>query len=234
MRIHFFQRVICIIAFVTLIFSNAIAQDDNKNYELGVYAGAALNSYTGNDMEDADMKLGFNAGITGRYYIYNNLFGELSVGIASKGYKKTASESSGQYWIDDGENFDSDVKINMATYNLDIPLYFGYRFPISEDSGFSIKIGPYITYALSGELKASGYKIYYPDIHSSEKEPINIKKKISDMDDYRKFGVGVGCGISYNLKNFGITASFQRGLTKLYDEQDVFEQNISLNLSYSF
>lgn len=234
MRRLFFQRTICMIALVTLSCSFAFSQDDVKHYEFGVFAGASINSYTGNDIENADMKMGFNVGITGRYYIYKNLFGELSVGVATKGYKQTTSESSGQYWDDEGINFDSEVEDNMTTYNLDIPLYVGYRFPISETSSLSVKIGPYITYAFSGKLKTSGYVITYPDIHSSEKEYITQEKKIGDMDDYRKFGVGIGCGIGYNYKNYGITASFQRGLTKLYDKKDIFEQNISLSLSYSF
>lgn len=228
----FFGRVVCMIAILMSICTTALAQDESKDLESGIYAGATLNTYTGDDMSDVDMKVGFNVGITGRYFFYKNLFGELSLGVATKGYKQTSNTSSGQYWDDEGANYDSETKTDMTTYNLDIPLYVGYRFNIGNNSGLSIKVGPYITYTLAGQRKTSGYVITYPDIHSSEKEYINQEKKIGDIDDFKKFGVGIGCGLSYNYKNYGITATYQRGLTKIYKDRDVFEQNISLSISY--
>ncbi|MCM1483060.1 MAG: PorT family protein [Muribaculaceae bacterium] len=173
----FYKRALCITAIITLFCTTAYAQYESKSFELGIRAGASLNTYTGDDMQDADMKVGFNVGITGRYFFYNNLFGELSLGFATKGYKQNTNASSGQYWDDHGANYDSEVNKNMTTYNLDIPLYIGYRIPLSDNSNLCIKAGPYITYALSGKLKTSGYIITYPDIHSSEKESISEEKK---------------------------------------------------------
>ena len=219
---------------ITSFCTTTFAQNESKCFELGAFAGASLNSYTGDDFQDADMKLGFNAGITGKYYFYKNFFGELSLGIATKGYKQDVSASSGQYWDYDGVNYDSDIKENMTTYNLDIPLYVGYRFSIGRNSHFSVKIGPYITYALSGQLKTSGYVITYPDIHSSEKEYTRETKKIGDMEGFNKFSCGAACGISYYYKNYGITVSYQRGLTEINKDKDIYEQNISLILGYSF
>ncbi len=230
----FYGRVICMITLLTSMCTTALAQKENKPLEFGVYAGVSLNSYTGDDMKDADMKIGFNAGVTGRYFFYKNLFAELSLGVATKGYKQTSNASSGQYWNDEGSNYDSEIKTDMTTYNLDIPLYVGYRFNIGSNSGLSIKVGPYITYAFAGQCKTSGYIITYSDIHSSETEYINKEQKIGDIENYKNFGVGIGCGLSYNYRNYGITASYQRGLTKIYEERDVFEQNISLSLSYTF
>lgn len=211
-----------------------LAQDGPQRLEMGVYAGATLNTYTGKDIQNTEMKVGFNAGVIGSYSFYKNLFAELSLGVATKGYKQDTDTSSGQYWDDEGVNYDSELKKDMTTYNLDIPLYIGYRFYIGDNSCFSIKVGPYITYALSGQLKTSGYVITYPDIHSSEKEYINKEEKIGEIKDYNKFGAGIGCEINYFYNNFGISATFQRGLTKMYKKSDIFEQNISLSLNYSF
>lgn len=234
MKRIFLGRTVCMIIMLASLCTTALAQNESKPLEMGLYAGASLNSYRGDDVKNADMKVGFNVGITGRYFLYKNLFGELSIGVATKGYKQSTYASSGQYWDDEGDNFDSEMKDEMTTYNLDIPLYVGYRFSIGDSSGLSIKMGPYITYALSGQLKTTGYIIIYPDIHSSEKEYIDSEQKIGDIEAFNKFGAGIGGGISYNYKNYCLTATYQRGLTKIYKGRDEFEQNISLSLSYTF
>lgn len=209
-------------------------QNELTPLDISIYAGASLNSYTGDDFDDGEMKVGFNLGLTCRYFLYKDFFGEISLGFATKGYKKNMTATSGQYWDDYGNNYDSETNKNMTTYNLDIPLSIGYQFPIGNMSDLCIKVGPYLTYALSGKEKTTGYMKIYPDIHSSETEYINEEKKISEIDEYKKFGAGIGFGISYKLKNCSITISYQRGLTKIYEEQDIFEQNISLSLGYNF
>lgn len=224
MIVTFYRRAFCIITVIVSLCTTLNAQNDYKGLEwylqddqknennISVYAGLSMNSYTGGDTDDASMKVGFNVGISGKCYLTENFFGELSIGFATKG----AKESEENYWEGNGYEF------TLSTYNLDVPLYFGYRFCINDNSSLSLKLGPYITYAFAGKLK---YEDDYGD-----KKSIGI----GEFVDFNRLGAGIGCGVGYNYDKIGVTAIYQRGLTKLVKEQDIFEQNISLSLSYTF
>lgn len=123
------------------------ASVETPRFETVLFAGASFNTYTGNDIKNVDMQIGFNAGATGRYYIVNNFFAEASLMFTTKGYKAKKK---------------SDTK--MTTYNIDVPINIGYRFVISDGISLKIKAGPYITYALDGEQKVENVKTKLKDI----------------------------------------------------------------------
>ena len=142
------------------------------------------------------------------------------------------NNTSGSVWIDDGANYDSELQTTMTTYNLEMPINIGYAYNISEDVRLRIKVGPYVTYAISGESKVTGYNTYYPDIHSSETEHINKTTKLSDISSYEKFCVGIQGGVGVEYGNFSLSATYQRGLTKLYENGKIYEQNVLITLGY--
>ena len=202
------------------------------NFEKEVFAGVSLNSYVGSDIKDANLKIGFHLGFTGRYFISDALFMEGSFLVSTKGYKANTSGSSGQYWDDEGANYDYEYDITMVTYNFDIPINIGYNIALTDNSSLKVKAGPYLTYAFSGKLKEKGYETYYPDIHSSETEHIDKSTNICDIEGFKNFGVGIGVGLSYDFSNFSISATYQHGLTKVLKKSKVYEQNILITLGY--
>ena len=202
-----------------------------RRFELEAFAGLSLNTNVGDDI-DAKMKIGGHGGITGRYFFVNDFFGEVSLSFATKGYKMNNNNTSGSVWIDDGANYDSELQTTMTTYNLEMPINIGYAYNISEDVRLRIKVGPYVTYAISGESKVTGYNTYYPDIHSSETEHINKTTKLSDISSYEKFCVGIQGGVGVEYGNFSLSATYQRGLTKLYENGKIYEQNVLITLGY--
>lgn len=125
------------------------ASIDAPKFETELFAGASFNTYTGGDIKNVDMQIGFNGGVIGRYYIANNFFAEASLMFTTKGYKAKKN---------------SDNK--MTTYNIDVPINVGYRFVLSDGISLKIKAGPYITYALNGEQKADNVKTKLKDIKS--------------------------------------------------------------------
>ncbi len=221
---------------LAILGSTSYAQTSfgEKNVELEVFAGVSLNDNVGKDVDGTKMKVGFHAGFTGRYNIMEGLFAEGALAFATKGYKSENSSTSGKTWDDYGPNYDSKLETSMVTYNIDLPISIGYRFTLNDNMKIRIKAGPYLTYALFGESKQKGYNTYYPDIHSGETERIDRTKKLSDMDDYKKFGVGVQGGVGFEYNQVTLSASYQRGLTSLNKHADVFEQNIIISLGYKF
>lgn len=217
----------------TKSFSN---EDDDNKLEFEFFAGMPISKYVGKDAKDFKDRLGFHFGILARYYLYNNLFADFSLSFTQKGYKKNVTESSGQYWNDEGPNYDSKTTTTMTTYNTDIPINIGYRINISDELNLKVKVGPYFTYALWGERIDKGYFSYSPDIHSSEIDRFNNKTKIGkdSLKDFQRFGIGLSGGIEVNYSHFFISIVYQRGFTKLIKEQKKFENNIIVALGYQF
>lgn len=110
----------------------------------------------------------------------------------------------------------------------------GYKLAVNDDFNIKLKVGPYLTYALSGKLKEEGYWTEYEDIHSSATEHINKETKISDMNGFKNFGYGVHAGISTNYKQFILSASYQRAFSKVFDDAKSYEQNILVSIGYRF
>lgn len=121
--------------------------NDTPKFETELFAGVSFNTYTGSDVKNADMQIGFNGGVTGRYYIVNNFFAEASLMFTTKGYKSKKKNGG-----------------KMTTNNIDVPINFGYRFMLSDDMSLRIKAGPYITYAIGGEQKVEKVKTKLKDI----------------------------------------------------------------------
>lgn len=129
------------------IISNA--SNETPKFETELFAGATFSTYTGDDVKNTDMQIGFNGGVTGRYYIVNNFFAEASLMFTTKGYKSKKKNGP-----------------KMTTYNIDVPINIGYRFMLSDDISLKIKAGPYITYAIGGEQEAENVKTKLKDIKS--------------------------------------------------------------------
>ena len=214
--------------------NTGFSKDDHTKFEKELYIGVSMNNFTGDDIKNSDMKVGFNAGVTARYYVVNNLFLEGSLGISTKGYKSDNKSSSGSYWDDEGPNYDGSISEKYTSYNLDLPILVGYMLTVNDDFNIKLKVGPYLTYALSGRLKKEGYLTVYEDIHSSATEHINKETKISDMNGFKNFGYGIHAGISANYKQFILSASYQRAFSKVFDDNKAYEQNILISLGYRF
>lgn len=161
--------------------SSAQSAFTEKKTEFEVFAGVSLNDNVGGDVNDTKMKIGFHAGVAGRYNIIEGLFAEGAIAFATKGYKCEISRTSGKTWDDYGPNYDAKSETKMSTYNIDVPLSIGYCFTLTDNMKINVKAGPYLTYALFGEMEQKGYITYYPDIHSGETEHINNTVKLSDM-----------------------------------------------------
>lgn len=210
------------------------SKNDDTKFEKEVFVGVSMNNFTGDDIDNFDMKIGFNAGFTARYYFVKDFFIEGSLGIFTKGYKSKSDSSSGAYWDDEGPNYDGSISTKYTSYNFDLPILIGYRLAVNDDFHIKLKVGPYLTYALSGKLKEEGYWTEYEDIHSSSTEYINKETKIGDINGFKNFGYGIHADISVDYKQFILSASYQHAFSKVFNDAKAYEQNILISLGYRF
>lgn len=65
-----------------------VSKSRKGSFITGVYAGLSMNTYTGSDAaKETKNKMGFHAGLFGDYFIGENIFAEIGIGVATKGYK---------------------------------------------------------------------------------------------------------------------------------------------------
>lgn len=115
---------------VLLCGATCVYAQDFAKFRIGLTAGANFSSTTS---ENADMKVGFNAGVKGEYNLSNELFLNASLLFDMKGAK-----SSG---------------INVNANYLNIPIHIGYRYNISETISLFGEVGPYFAFGISGETE---------------------------------------------------------------------------------
>ncbi len=206
---------------------------DEKSSEFIIRGGISFNNWAGKDIKNSDFNIGFNLGIEGHLYVTNNLFCGFNCSLSTKGYKLNYSDSSGSVWDEDGMNYDVGEKETFRTYNLDIPIFLGYKVGLYPQSSIKFMIGPYVTYALSGQKEIKGSSTYYSDIHSSETEYYNRKDKIDYIKDFNKFGAGLYAAASFNYKRFSLGIAYERGFTKLIKETKQYENNFMITIGYN-
>jgi len=88
--------------------------------------------------------------------------------------------TSGQYWDDEGANYDGRQTIKMTTNEIEVPIHIGGAYDASSDVRLFAEVGPYLSYAISGSKKTTGFFTDYDDIHSSgiTENICHVKKRI--------------------------------------------------------
>lgn len=222
----------------------------NKNmWKLRVIAGLTSGSWTGKDFKDGDIDTDygranaknkaayqFHAGLIADYVFSKNMYAGLGIVFNQSGYKQDCLMTSGQYWDDEGGNYDGEQTVKMTTNKLDIPIHIGGMYNFSTDTRLFIEAGPYLSYTISGNKKRTGTFTKYDDIHSSETEPINEKDKIGkgSLKDFQKFGYGLSATVGASFNRIILQFTYQRGLNKTIKKKKQYEQNMLLSLGYEF
>lgn len=220
----------------------------NKNlWKIRVIAGLTSGSWTGKDFKDGDIEMDygkasaknkaiyhFHAGLIADYVFSKNVYAGLGIVFNQSGYKQDCLMTSGQYWDEEGANYDGEQTVKMMVNKFDIPIHIGGLYNISSGTRLFLEVGPYLSYAISGNKKRTGYSTEYKDIHSSETEPINEKEKIGkgSLKDFQKFGYGLSATVGVSFNRIILQFTYQRGLNKTIKKTKQYEQNMLLSLGY--
>ncbi len=218
-------------------------------WKLRVIAGLTSSSWTGKDFKDGEIDTDnrrayaknkaiyqFHAGLIADYVFSKNVYAGLGIVFNQSGYKQDYLITSGQYWDDEGGNYDGEQAVKMTTNKFDIPIHIGGMYNLSSDTRLFLEVGPYFSYAISGNKKRTGSFTEYDDIHSSETEHINEKEKIGkgSLKDFQKFGYGLSATAGISFNKIILQFTYQRGLNKMIKKEKQYEKNMLLSLGYEF
>lgn len=164
-------------------------------------AGLTAAGVSGDGAEDLGAMTGYNVSFEFNKAFATNFYWGMGLLLGSKGYK----------YDEDG------YELKLAANKLEIPLNFGYKYPLTDKIKLDGHVGAYMNYDLFGTV-------------SSGDEEIDL----SDLDDYNRYGAGLqfGIGVWYNKLNFNIT--YQKGLVEMAEDSKMYENNWMFSLGYAF
>lgn len=116
-----------------------------------------------------------------------------------------------------GAKFDEDgYKVKENPGYLELPVMVGYRYGF--DNGLSIfgETGPYFAYGICGKAKFGDAKVDFFE------------------DGVKKFDAGWGINVGVEYSKFQIRVGYEFGLSKIYDEGDAKNRNLTVGVAYMF
>lgn len=232
------KKIILIICTI-ICFNLTYAQDSNKKVSFYATAGVSISNICNAKSDlDTSSKIGGNINVLAEYNFTKGLYIQGGLTFTTSGFKNHTHEGSGDGWQDDGANYDLVLDHNYTSYNLQIPIYIAYKLKVAKNLFIGIKAGPYVSYALGGNLKTKGYHTYYDTIHSSETESIDTETKLTDIKDLNRFDYGITGGIEVGYKRYVLSAIYQYGFGKKCESwnygKDATENNIMISVGYKF
>ena len=158
---------------------------NEKSWKIKAVAGVTVGTWTGNDFKDGSTESDYgqastenkamyqiHLGVVFDYLLSENLYAGTGVFFNQNGYKQESLMTSGQYWDDEGANYDGKQTVKMTTNNIEVPIHIGGMYNMSSNLGLFVEVGPYFSYAVSGSKKRTGSFTEYDDIHSSATDHI--------------------------------------------------------------
>lgn len=228
---------------------NKKQQYNNIHVKFKVFAGITVGQWTGKDFKDGNIdkqgelfetkcksSYGFHLGANIDYLLTKRIYAGIGLMFNQTGYKKDIEASSGEYWNDEGANYESKKTKHMTTNKFDIPIHIGGTFDITPSTKIYLEAGPLISYAISGQNKTTGYMTIHEDIHSGETEHYNEKVKLGkgELKQYQKVGYGLSATAGVSIDNIFLQFTYQRSLSKTIKKTKQYEQNLLLSIGYSF
>ena len=211
---------------IAVVFTTGVAQ---AQFSFGVRGGFNLTNMTVEENIggvtvglDHSFKPGFQAGIVGELAITNALAIQPGILFATQGARLETDEFLGM-----PIEMSSTTSLNY----IQVPINVQYKIPFGNNLRFLLQAGPYLGFALNGnirtEVSGAGITITPDD------EKIEFG---SGDDEMRRLDFGVGFGAGVEFGNFQVAAGYNLGLANLsnVDGGTIRNNGLALTVTYLF
>ena len=110
---------------------------------------------------------------------------------------------------------------NIKLVYVQVPVHAAYKIDIADDMNLVLKAGPYFGFGLFGSEISFGGE----------------KQNVFDDGGFKRFDMGLSCGVGMDVSKFAIGIEFTRGLTNASDmggDFECFNQTFGLTFGYKF
>lgn len=210
------MKKIIFAAIAVFALNTVNAQDAKNSKSFGVKGGVNFANIT--DDKDADMKVGFFAGVYGEFMLSEKFSIQPEILYSTQGtkYKENGSNEFGSYAVD-------------ATFKLDyinVPVMAKYYI----NDKFSIEAGPYVGFLLKG-IVSYDVSVSNENESVSDGDYIDLKDQLNTVD----FGLGFGAGYKVN-SNISLGLRYNIGLTDVEEDagDEMGSKNSVFQLSFGY
>lgn len=202
------------------------AQEKTTSAQFGIKSSVNMSSFNGKDVKDNDYKVGFSAGLYGRFPLTDRFAVQPEVNFARIGGKLKDE-------VTEVGNTTVKTKNKTTLDYIQVPVMFKY-YPGA--SRFNVEAGPQFGFNMYASNKQQTSIYANNTVYTTEGKQ-DIK------DDIKNFDFGVNFGLGYNVTdNINVGARYYMGLTKITENvnngtatgADVKNHSFSLGVGYSF
>lgn len=198
------KKTILIIALVIFGVSNASAQE---YWNFGIKGGANFATVSGDNMENPDMRTGFNLGVLAEIPVADRFSIQPEVLYSAKGFDAAR--------IDQDNIFDNDQNVEYQLDYIDVPVLAKVYLV----DGLNLQAGPSFNFKVNEEYD------YAP---AEDGGDLNI-------DEAQGFEFGGAAGLEYKFNNgFFIQGRYNYGFTEIYEDSDVHNSVIQAGIGLLF
>lgn len=196
-----------LLALVVLIAGAVQAQSTYSGFR----AGLNLATISGSDVNDAEMKVGFQAGGVFLMPFTKEIGLQSGLLFSSKGYS-TSMEIAGV-----------NNTYSATTYTIEVPINIAYGIG-DEDAQFQIFAGPYLGVFLMGSYKSES------TIGGQTTETTGD----IESDDISTLDLGLNFGVGYKMDALLINAGYGLGLTTLDPDGEMDMKNAVIQITAAY
>lgn len=207
-------------AILSLFLFFAIGLHGQNPLSISVKAGLNLSDYYG-DIEDNDIKAGYNAGISVDYRLNKNFYILSGVEVTSKGTRVKYNKLN-----DTPEQASTLVRTKWNPLYLQVPLHAGYTVRAAEDMLILFHIGPYVSYGIGGKV--------------TTKEKGNEQQSKTEYDAFgsdgllKRWDVGLGIGAGFEFKGIGVNLGYDLGFLKQSRDKEYKLRNNVAHITFAY
>ena len=178
---------------------------------LGVKGGINMSNLYGDELDDENVKIGFNVGLLADIDFSFNSAIQTGLFFTIKGYKYDSGN------LDYTENL----------MYIQLPVHYAYKIDVTPGTRVVFHAGPYAAYGVGGSRK----------LDAGELGSLEVDKIFGDgMLQYKPFDAGLGLGVGAEFGPILVDLGWDMGLVNISNTSNgnVKNQNAYLSVGYKF
>jgi hypothetical protein len=178
---------------------------------LGVKGGINMSNLYGDELDDENVKIGFNVGLLADIDFSFNSAIQTGLFFTTKGYKYDSGN------LDYTENL----------MYIQLPVHYAYKIDVTPGTRVVFHAGPYAAYGVGGSRK----------LDAGELGSLEVDKIFGDgMSQYKPFDAGLGLGVGAEFGPILVDLGWDMGLVNISNTSNgnVKNQNAYLSVGYKF
>lgn len=178
---------------------------------LGVKGGINMSNLYGDELDNENVKFGFNVGLLADIDFSFNSAIQTGLFFTTKGYKYDSGN------LDYTENL----------MYIQLPVHYAYKIDVTPGTRVVFHAGPYAAYGVGGSRK----------LYAGELGSLEVDKIFGDgMLQYKPFDAGLGLGVGAEFGPILVDLGWDMGLVNISNTSNgnVKNQNAYLSVGYKF